>query len=354
MTASKATIFFRPTRYANGTPCTAAHSSKIFYQYLRGLRAPIPGARGKYGYDLVAEVDRYPGAQRAKVWLNLPLWQLVEAQLTPDEIQQVLEAMPSGGNTGPLDKYVRAWAEFRLAQLWLGTQEERAVLASQIAELHRPLYDAEPVFRYIFEPYMAMLTLLEPSVVLRSDSPIRRMKNVQVTVTHVAPGYSDEARAYRKRFWIKAARLMRSGERPPESFLAEFGDPWFRLLEAAMGDRDGAVERLRLGLAPTYRALMWPELAARVFPTAYGMTVVLPPNVRPRNPYGSPETRATLLQFDRKTRRAHGLLQRFDSPMSSLAEFAEFERAKWTKQMAKYLKRRPVNGNRRPLPRGPR
>ncbi|WP_322032826.1 hypothetical protein [Paraburkholderia sp. J76] len=350
MTASKASIFFRPATYANGNPCTATPSSKIFYQYLRGLRAPIPGARGKYGYDLVDEVDRYPGAQGAKVWLNLPLWELVEAQLTLDEIQHALDAMPSGANAGSLDRYVRAWAEFRLAQLRNGTQEELAVLASRIAVLHRPLYDAEPVFRYIFEPYVAMLTLLEPSVVLRSDSPIRPARDMEnVEITLVLPGQSEEARAYRKRFWIKAARLIRSGERPPESFLAEFEDPWFRLLEAAMRDRDGAVERLRLGLAPTYRVLMWPELLARVFPAAYAMTVVLPPNVRPPKAHGSPETRIILLQFDRKTRRAHGLLQRFDSPMSSLAEFIEFERAKWEKHMAKCFSGRAGNGNGRSL-----
>ncbi|WP_429492699.1 hypothetical protein [Paraburkholderia sp. RAU6.4a] len=331
MTASKASIFFRATAYPDGTPCTAAPSSKLFYQYLRGLRAPIPGARGKYGYDLIAEVDRFPGAQRAKVWLDLPLWALIEMRLTPDELRHVLDVTPAGQDASSLDCYVHAWAEFRLAQVRGADREECASLATRIAMFHRKLYNADPVFRYIFDPYMTLLASREPSVVRRGDVSIGLPKSVKVVRIATIPGFGPEARRREKRFWNMVARLIRSGDRPQRSFLAEFEKQWFRLLESALWDDDGAIERMRLGLAPTYISQTWPHLLENVFPkpTSYGVNI----GARPMQRGGNEETRENLRLFDKETGSAHRLLQPQNSLSSSRDDFRRYEIEKRRLQM---------------------
>lgn len=65
-------------------------NSKLMYQYLRGDRVPTRGARGRYGFDLVAAVDSHPHGQMATRWLDHPLWMIFDENTTGREIEQFL------------------------------------------------------------------------------------------------------------------------------------------------------------------------------------------------------------------------------------------------------------------------
>lgn len=80
-------------------------NSKIMYQYLRGDRAPTRGARGKYGFDLVAAVDKHPQGKLATKWLDHPLWLIFDPKTKGDELEPFLEE----------DFFPPALAEFVLA-----------------------------------------------------------------------------------------------------------------------------------------------------------------------------------------------------------------------------------------------
>ena len=65
-------------------------NSKLMYQYLRGDRAPTRGARGRYGFDLVATVDSHPHGQMATRWIDHPLWMIFDENTTGRELEQFL------------------------------------------------------------------------------------------------------------------------------------------------------------------------------------------------------------------------------------------------------------------------
>lgn len=65
--------------------------SNIFYKYLRGERAPIPGPRGKHGFDLVGLVAAHPTAAEANGWLTHRLFQVLEPDAKIEWLADLLE-----------------------------------------------------------------------------------------------------------------------------------------------------------------------------------------------------------------------------------------------------------------------
>ncbi|QOZ83772.1 MULTISPECIES: hypothetical protein [Chromobacterium] len=173
-TASGASKKFSPPGPEEKEPT----NSKIMYQYLQGRRAPTRGERGKYGFDLVTEVDRDPRGKHATRWLDHPLWMIFQPDTSGDQLEPYLEeevtppqlakyfwndrivppAATTGGSAqGPelqiFDDFLYVCAYFRLACMaGYASTGFRLVecLAPQAAAL-------EPVFRYVQAPFMVML-----------------------------------------------------------------------------------------------------------------------------------------------------------------------------------------------------
>ena len=78
-TASNLSRLFRFDRQGR-----TATNSKIIYHYLRGECEPTPGPRGKYRHDLTGAVHMLPGGAIARLWLNSPLWELLEGNLSAE------------------------------------------------------------------------------------------------------------------------------------------------------------------------------------------------------------------------------------------------------------------------------
>lgn len=76
MTARAAGIYFTPPEYLITDKAGYTADSGIFNHYLKGLRKPIAGSRGKNGVDLVAAVLQEPYGRRANAWLDHPLWRI--------------------------------------------------------------------------------------------------------------------------------------------------------------------------------------------------------------------------------------------------------------------------------------
>lgn len=160
---------------ASGNPVI----SNIFYQYLRGDRAPKMGPRGKSDFDLVTTVDKDRNGQKATQWLTHCLWEILHPTTTLERIREILRSMPdeiscllfnkldrstlysrySVDRTpvreifalATFDSYIALVALIREAELigddyLLGSAELAFMMASPVAE-------AEPVFRYVIQPF---------------------------------------------------------------------------------------------------------------------------------------------------------------------------------------------------------
>lgn len=161
-----------------------AANSKVMYQYLKGLRLPIPGKRGKNHFDLIDFIEREAGPVGARItdWLTHPLWQIFSPRVKLNEMQTLPEVRPEGLKIA-LSYY--APNQEQLDSLLAGKDRPRAenfedyvYVCRLFVSLYRPgvwspyrwlvlhlideAAEVEPVFRYIKEPFRRMIEDLYP------------------------------------------------------------------------------------------------------------------------------------------------------------------------------------------------
>lgn len=180
LTASTASKKFSPDREirldAAGNPII----SNIFYQYLRGERAPQIGPRGKSNFDLVAAVDRDRDGHQATYWLTHPLWEILNPSISLQRIREIMRLMPGEISTllfnsldrnilysrysiertpvneicslATFDSFVALVALTREGQVigdsFLESQAQGAIMMAF------PVAEEDPVFRYVFQPFL--------------------------------------------------------------------------------------------------------------------------------------------------------------------------------------------------------
>lgn len=153
------------------------NNSKIMYQYLHGERAPVQGPRGKYAYDLVAEVDKHPRVKVASRWLDHGLFHIFHPDTEGDALdpflahevvprinvqfifenefptsQMIAECRSEKPEIQTFDNFLWVCAMFRLASDKNSNQFFPLLryLIPQAAML-------EPVFGYVQAPFLKML-----------------------------------------------------------------------------------------------------------------------------------------------------------------------------------------------------
>ena len=183
LSASTASKKFSPDGLLNLDAAGNPIISNIFYQYLRGERAPKEGPRGKSDFDLVAAVDRDLDGHNATHWLKHPLWEILHPTTTLRRLREIMRAMPdeissllfspSDRNTlysrysiertpvseifllATFDSYIALVALTREGELigddiLLGRAHHALMMAL-------PVVEAEPVFRYVLQPFFKYL-----------------------------------------------------------------------------------------------------------------------------------------------------------------------------------------------------
>lgn len=170
LSASKASLVF--SSRANPDAAT----SNIMYQYLRGDRAPTQGGRGKFGFDLVKEVDSDPDGSNATPWLSHPFWEIFAEEISMDQLTDYTAMVPAhlaacllvqsppsdpldldaqwgAPNINSLDEFVCLCANFRAALkagYWPHGYWQLLHAAERAALL-------DPVFGYIKVPFLEMV-----------------------------------------------------------------------------------------------------------------------------------------------------------------------------------------------------
>jgi hypothetical protein len=178
-TASSASKRFSST----SAPRVESNNSKLIYQYLRGDRAPTPGPRGRYKFDLVAAVNSHHTGHHATRWLYHPLWIIFnedidchrlekfldEDALAPDFARYIFrEEIPADAaetldfSNAPepfkFEGYILLCAMIRAANLsGHYTQSRRPVHFSLLEYLTPHAARIEPVFGMIQKPFLQMI-----------------------------------------------------------------------------------------------------------------------------------------------------------------------------------------------------
>lgn len=69
-------------------------SSNLMHYYIAGRGAPMPGARGKFGFDLVGAISSDPRGACAEKWLEHRLWKMLNPDITLRGLRELLYEMP--------------------------------------------------------------------------------------------------------------------------------------------------------------------------------------------------------------------------------------------------------------------
>ncbi len=231
-TASNLSRLFRFDRQGR-----TATNSKIIYHYLRGECEPTPGPRGKYRHDLTGAVHMLPGGAIARLWLNSPLWELLEGNLSAERARSIQSWIEESQPAMPILEYIHAWVRYRLVTLEQAPSTEQQERASAIARLHGVLKSIDPVFNYINGPLTRYLLEHEPQIPLARPPAKSRRKSP--LATKIEKGIERS-----KRRWIRfrdgTQRYLRSGRLPDRRFLKAFAGPWDTFLRLNIG-RDAAL-----------------------------------------------------------------------------------------------------------------
>lgn len=179
LSASTASKKFTPDCPLNLDAAGNPVISNIFYQYLRGERAPTMGPRGKADFDLVAAVNKDPDGQKATRWLTHPLWEVLHPDITLERIRKIMRSMPTEisellfatfdknvvYSRYPVDRTpvneIFALATFDSYIAIVALMREGDLLRDRYlsgAAYHAwvmayPVANADPVFRYVVQPF---------------------------------------------------------------------------------------------------------------------------------------------------------------------------------------------------------
>ncbi len=264
----------------------SALNSKIMYQYLRGDRCPVEGPRGKYNVDLTGAVHALPGGATARLWLQSPLWEVLDSAITPDRLASIQLTMNLASLSKFLRQYIELWIRYRLLTLAGSKDMDLQDLAHAMDACHDKLCKTDAVFNHIYQPLLRYLELAEPRLPLaRSHSSPSRPEAATSLEARIRAGMWAGIRRVdqrNRRFSNGVERYIRSGRvrMPDHRFLATFRDRWHRFL---VMDKEAAsldwCWRVRLGLPA--RGSPWEALCE-----AFGI----------RHPETDPEGRTTRRQ----------------------------------------------------------
>jgi hypothetical protein len=84
-------IHFTPVEHLITDRYGNSADSGIFGQYLKGLRKPQLGPRGKHGVDLVAAVGNESYGNKANFWLNHALWKIFSRDVSNEDLEAHLD-----------------------------------------------------------------------------------------------------------------------------------------------------------------------------------------------------------------------------------------------------------------------
>lgn len=197
-------------------------NGNIIHQYLHGERAPTRGPRGKWGFDLTGAVHALPGGAMARLYLDSPLWELIEGPVSVVRAKDILLLLTQHLPGMPLVAYIRAWAEYRLSMAESQSASQQQKCRNRIGELHETLPFVDPVFRFIHRPLTHYLASYEPKIPLDQFRP---------GVPKSATGTRLWA-AFRRsmqqdqRFEDGCDRFLLSGRLPDRRFLQRFRQRW--------------------------------------------------------------------------------------------------------------------------------
>ncbi|TCG07190.1 hypothetical protein BZM27_21105 [Paraburkholderia steynii] len=209
-TASGASKRYSPDETVTNKPDERPSNSKYIYKVLSGQTVLRPGPRGRYGYDIVADVDSDPKLTRAKQWFTHPLLGVVDPDVSLWQVREILHGLgpwfaetffvssPPDKHPGPfwtrretdvtyavervnyyapetttgstvpfadpidteLTRFVALWCLYREAKL-CGDARATAICHWAIWDAHDRVSE-HPVFAHVFQPYLALVQKLEP------------------------------------------------------------------------------------------------------------------------------------------------------------------------------------------------
>jgi hypothetical protein len=215
--------------------CSRANS-KIIYQYLRGERAPSTGSRGKWGFDLTSTVHALPGGALARLYLESPLWELLDSTVSRERARQILLLMGEHQAYVPLRAYICAWANYRISVSDRQSRAEQQKRAERIGSMHSHLRSTDAVFNYLSEPLLAYLRQCEPQIPL--DPPAKPVHEKSRLAVALMRGF-ERFKRYDNRFYDGVDRYLLSGRLPDRRFMRVYRPRWdcvIRWLEAHKTD----------------------------------------------------------------------------------------------------------------------
>jgi hypothetical protein len=155
-------------------------SSNVFYQYLKGKRAPIEGKRGKNNYDLVGDVHSNQKSGLAEKWFYHPFWKIFCENPSEIDLLNLINDAPveyEDHFTIPLndhllnqlkldsfDTFIAICAAYRLG---LMTNNVPLIYSSYelITHLTPQASTMDVAFNYIHKPFLKMiLDFLPPKI----------------------------------------------------------------------------------------------------------------------------------------------------------------------------------------------
>jgi hypothetical protein len=201
----------------------ARPNSKIMSQYLRGERCPTPGPRGKWRFDLVGAVHSMRNGAVARLYLDSPLWALLDSKVSLETARGILCLTHEHLCGMPWVDYIRAWAAYRIAVAEGRSPVEQQECAHHITTMHLRVRHQDPVFNFLCLPLEAYLRLCEPGIPFRlaDTCPKRRTPAIK----SLAKALDDMTRSER-RFADGLERYLRSGKSPDRRFLKIYRERW--------------------------------------------------------------------------------------------------------------------------------
>lgn len=197
-------------------------NSKIMNQYLRGERAPLRGPRGKWGFDLTGAVDAIPGGAIARLYLESPIWELLDDAIPLERIQAILTSTGLDHSNMPMRTYIKAWAQYRLSIAEHHAISQQQHWANEIAALQEDLRWTDPVFGYLYGPLIHFLAIREPGIPFKHRESTKHASKFQRALD---AGFT-RFEGIGNRFEDGTDRFVMSGRLPDRRFLRQFRNRW--------------------------------------------------------------------------------------------------------------------------------
>lgn len=198
-------------------------NSNIVHQYLHGERCPTQGPRGKWGFDLTGAVHALPGGDMARLYLESPLWELIEGSVSAERAKNILLLLDEDPPPIPMLAYVRAWAEYRLSTAEAQPASQQQMWRDRIGRLQWIMRSTDPVLDYMYRPLAYYLAACEPQIPLEQNWKPRLSKSMSAEESWAA---FQRSLLPDTRFESGLDRYICSGRPPDRRFLQKFRQRW--------------------------------------------------------------------------------------------------------------------------------